>query len=135
MNVKNCRSCGRIFNYFSGPQICQVCREGLEAKFQTVKAYIQEHPGAGIREVSDACEVDPSLINQWLREERLELAEGSTMLLGCESCGAPIRSGRFCDACRYNMTMSFRGAMRSNAPKAPEPQKRDKDNPKMRYLQ
>ena len=87
MNVRNCRGCGRLFNYISGPSLCPACREKLEEKFQQVKEYIRENPGVGIREVSEACEVETSQINQWLREERLELTEDSPLMLSCESCG------------------------------------------------
>ncbi len=134
MNVKNCRTCGKIFNYISGPQMCPNCRSGLEEKFQRVKAYIRENPGAGIREVSENCEVETSLINQWLRDERLELSETSSLLLNCESCGQPIRSGRYCDKCKMNMSMNFRSVMRGQDPAAPAPARVSKDGAKMRYL-
>lgn len=134
MNVKNCRSCGKIFNHMSGPQICPGCRAGLEEKFQRVKAYIRENPGAGIREVSEACEVDTTLINQWLRDERLELSETSSLLLNCESCGQPIRSGRYCEKCKMAMSQSFRNVMRGADPAKSEPARVSKDGAKMRYL-
>lgn len=104
MNVRNCRKCGRMFNYIAGMPVCPVCREALEAKFQEVKDYIRENKGAGIREVADACNVEVQQINQWLREDRLELAEDSAIMINCESCGAPIRSGKYCDKCRASMT-------------------------------
>lgn len=135
MNVKNCRSCGKIFNYITGPQLCPGCRQGLEEKFQKVKTYIRENPGAGIKEVSVACEVDTSLINQWLRDERLELSESSSLLLNCESCGQPIRSGRYCEKCKMSMSMNFRSVMRGQEPAATaNPSRASKDGAKMRFL-
>lgn len=135
MNIRNCRSCGRIFNYVSGPPICQACRDNLEAKFQEVKEYIREHRGVGMSEVAEACEVDPGQIRQWLREERLEMTEDSTMVLNCESCGAPIRSGKFCEKCKQNMSKDFNDVLRSSRP-APEPVKKKSgdDGAKMRFL-
>ena len=41
MNARNCRKCGKLFNYVSGPPICMACREALEKKFQEVKEYIR----------------------------------------------------------------------------------------------
>ena len=61
MNVRNCRGCGRIFNYLAGPHLCPVCREKLEEKFQEVKEYIKQNKGVGIPEVAESCDVD---INQ-----------------------------------------------------------------------
>lgn len=136
MNVKNCRTCGKIFNYISGPQMCPGCRQGLEEKFQRVKVYIRENPGVGIRQVSEECEVEPSLINQWLRDERLELSESSSLLLNCESCGQPIRTGRYCEKCKMSMSQTFRSVMRSADPAAPaSPSRASKDNARMRYLE
>lgn len=43
MNARNCRKCGKLFNYVSGPPICMACREALEEKFHEVKSYIWEH--------------------------------------------------------------------------------------------
>ena len=134
MNVRNCRGCGRLFNCISGPSMCPACREGLEAKFQEVKEYIRENPGVGIQEVSEACDVERSQINQWLREERLELTEGSPLMLGCESCGALIRCGKYCDKCKQNLTNGFQSILRGQKPAdTPVERKRSSDS-RMRYL-
>ena len=134
MNVKNCRGCGRIFNYITGPFLCQACKEKMEMKFEEVKEYIRENPGVGIKEVAEACDVETSQINQWLREERLELTEGSTIFLSCESCGTQIRSGKYCEQCKYNMTMGFKNILQNKPQEANTGNKIDKDNPKMRFL-
>lgn len=137
MNVKNCRGCGRIFNYVAGPFLCQVCREGMEAKFQEVKEYIRANPGVGINEVSVACDVPVSQIQQWLREERLEVTEDSPIYLSCEGCGANIRFGRYCDKCKNAVASGFKNVLNTHkaqqqaaAPKRTDP----RDNPRMRYL-
>ncbi len=137
MNVKNCRGCGRLFNYVAGPFLCQVCKEGLEAKFQEVKEYIRANPGVGINEVSVACDVSPSQIQQWLREERLEVTEDSPIFLFCEGCGANIRFGKYCDKCKNSLASDLKGAMNSmkaQQPEAKQKKKDPKDNPKMRFL-
>lgn len=134
MNVHNCRKCGRIFNYVVGPYICMSCREEMDKKFTEVKEYIREHRGVGIQEVSEACEVEIGQIHQWLREERLELLEGSGIVLQCENCPTIITSGRFCAKCKKEMTMGLRNAIRKNEPVAPEPKKDPKDKERMRYL-
>ena len=138
MNIRNCRICGRIFNYMVGPLTCQVCREKMEEKFQEVKEYIREHPGVGIAEVSEACDVEPSQIRQWLREERLEVTENSPIFLTCEGCGGPIRCGKYCDKCKGNMTSEFKTILKENAPKTAENTGHSghdpRDNARMRFL-
>ena len=135
MNVRNCKKCGKIFNYVSGPPICPQCKDALEEKFQEVRKYIQDNRHATIPEVSEACEVSTNQIQQWLRDERLELAEGSGITLFCENCEAPIMSGRFCEKCKSSMGTRLSSSIKK--PEAPKPQQKKKDtkeNPKMRFL-
>lgn len=135
MNARNCRKCGRLFNYAMGPILCPRCREEQEAKFQEVKKYVQEHVGADISEVAQECDVDTSQIRQWIREERLQFAEDSPIRIACEGCGAMIRSGRYCEKCKMEMTTGFKHAMGQNKPVAPEkpsPSRSERD--RMRFL-
>ena len=134
MNVRNCKTCGKLFNYVLGlPPICPACRAALEEQFQVVKSYIKEHKGVSITEVAEACNVDPVQIKQWLREDRLEVTEDSALMLNCESCGTAIRSGRFCDKCRASMTNSFNDIVKAHK-NAQGPVQKGKASPKMRFL-
>lgn len=133
MNVKNCRTCGSIFNYVSGPMTCPACREKMEEKFQEVKAYIQENKSVGIPEVAKACEVDAGQIRQWLREERLELSADSAIYLTCESCGKAIRSGKFCEKCMLDVSRGFQDVLKSSK-HVDRPVKNQGEGPKMRFL-
>lgn len=137
MNVRNCRKCGKMFNYVSGQVICPRCKEELEEKFQEVKAYVQDNRGADIVEVSEKCEVEPSQIRQWIREERLQFAEDSAIMIACESCGAMIRSGRYCDKCKNQLGKDLANAAGLNQPKketVAERKNSDSRQNKMRYL-
>ena len=133
MNVRNCRNCGKIFNYIAGIPVCPACKESQEARFQTVKAYVLEHKGASINEVATECDVEVAQIRQWLREERLEMTSDSALYLNCESCGTPIRSGRFCDACKSSLTRGFQDTLRANQPVA-EKETTKSSTSKMRFL-
>ena len=124
MNVRNCRNCGCIFNYVTGPVICPACREKLEEKFQEVKEYIRDNKGAGIPEVAEACDVEVAQIRQWLREGRLELTEDAQMYLSCETCGKPIRSGRFCEKCTLNMSRGFQEVLNAGKDTSPRQAKK-----------
>ncbi len=133
MNVRNCRRCGKLFNYVSGAPICMQCREAMEQKFQEVKKYIQDNVHSTIPEVAEACDVSQQQIYQWLREERLELAEGTGMALFCENCGAAIQTGRFCNKCKNDMVNQLNSVRKTETPR---PQKKEdaRENPKMRFL-
>ena len=136
MNVRNCRKCGRVFNYVVGPLMCPRCRENLESKFQEVKKYVQDHPGTDISEVSTECEVETQQIHQWIREERLQFADDSPIRIPCESCGAMIKAGRFCEKCKRDMSTEFKHAIGKDKPKEAEPKPAPKksERDKMRFL-
>ena len=109
MEVKNCKGCGRLFNYMGGAPLCDACRKKLEEKFQKVKQ-----------------------IKQWIREERLSLSEASLDGITCEHCGRPIRTGRFCEKCKAAMADSFANSIEK--PKPIEPPKKERDGNRMRFL-
>jgi len=132
MNVKNCRKCGRIFNYVVGPPICPACREAVEAKFQGVKKYVQEHQNVGIPEIARECEVEISQIQGWIRDERLVFSADSPIGIECENCGAMIKTGRFCEKCKGDMARSF--SPHSKSQPAQQMKKDTKEAPKMRFL-
>jgi len=136
MEIKTCRRCRRLFNYVVGQPICPACRDELEQIFQTVKKYIADNRNSSINDVADACDVDPQQIRQWIREERLQFSEDSAIGLNCESCGAMVRSGRFCDKCKVQMTNNLNKAFGINpgAAKPSQPAASSKGSPKMRYL-
>lgn len=134
MDVRNCKICGRLFNYLSGPNICESCRADTERKFQNTKEYIRENPRASIQEISDANEVTTNQIRQWIREERLQFTDDSPIGIECEGCGATIKTGKFCEACKNNMANVL--AQSIEKPKAPEPPKaKPKKENKMRFLE
>ena len=116
MNVRSCRKCKRLFNYVMGPNVCPACRDALEQDFQKVKKYVQENKNSDIRTVAKECEVDSNQIREWVREERLQFSEDSMVTLNCERCGVSIRSGRYCDACKRDMTSSFNSVINSAKP-------------------
>ena len=79
MEVRNCKSCGRLFNYIGGAykSLCPACIESLEEKFQEVKKYVEDNPGACMNEISEKLEVSTKQIEKWVREERLCFSDDS----------------------------------------------------------
>ena len=49
MEVRNCKECGKIFNYVEGAPLCPACAKKMEGKFEEVKEYIYDNPRASIR--------------------------------------------------------------------------------------
>ena len=134
MNVRNCKKCGKIFNYVAGPAICPRCKADQESKFQEVKKFVQENRGADITEVAEACEVEVKQIRQWIREERLQFADDSPIRIPCEGCGAMIQSGRFCDKCKLELSSGLKQTLGQNKPRETEKKQTKSEGDKMRFL-
>lgn len=132
MEVRNCKNCGKMFNYIGKP-ICPGCEKALEDKFQEVKQFIKDNPNASINEVSEKNEVSVNQIKRWVREERLTFSEASMVGLECESCGTMIRTGRFCEACKQKLGNSLNSVINKPKP-ALEPEKKKKEGARMRFL-
>ena len=132
MDVRSCRSCGKLFNYLQGPPICQACRKKLEDKFTEVKEFIRENDSATMQEIAEATDVSVKQIKQWVREERLTFSSKSPVGIECESCGAMIRTGRFCDKCKSEMASSLTKMYAVTPMKEERSRVRDKD--RMRFL-
>ena len=111
MEVKTCRTCKRLFNYISGPVRCPACSEALEKRFQQVKQYIWDHKTATLQEISDENGVSVGQLRQWVREERLCFTDDSPVGLECESCGATIKTGRYCENCKGKLSNSLMSAI------------------------
>jgi ribosomal protein L32 len=70
-----------------------------EAIFEKVREYVREHGNRTIKQVSDACEVSPKKILQYIRDGRLEAGQGMAGEIVCSKCGKPIYIGRMCEKC------------------------------------
>jgi flagellar operon protein (TIGR03826 family) len=132
MDIRNCKSCNKLFNYISGPSLCPHCKKILEDKFAEIKEYIYDNPGADMQDISEKFKVPVSQIKQWIREERLSFSEDSMIGLECERCGTLIKTGRYCKACKEKLAKGFIDLYQEEKP---EQIRRDfKENPKMRFL-
>jgi flagellar operon protein (TIGR03826 family) len=110
-DIRNCRKCGKIYNYLGGPPICSVCRQEEEEDFQRVKKYLYENPGASMTQVSTELDISIEKIKRFLKEGRLEIAgDDGNLVLECENCGKSIKSGRYCAECERMLAASFKSA-------------------------
>ncbi|MDQ2085108.1 MerR family transcriptional regulator [Herbivorax sp. ANBcel31] len=139
MDVRNCKSCGKIFNHLGGYPICPTCKKKDEEDFQRVKDYLYDNPKASIIQVSNELEISVRRIKSYLRDERLEIigSEGN-MLLECEKCGKAISSGRFCKECSSSVVDSIRATTSQMSKSMMKDRENEREGKKkgsgMRYL-
>lgn len=133
MEVRNCRQCGRLYNYIGGSyrNLCPNCIKELEDKFVKVKEYIRDHVSANMSQISEDCDVSTKQLEQWIREERLCFADDSPIGLECECCGTTIKTGRFCENCKGTMANQMNNLY---SKKGTQVVKKDRDNARMRFL-
>lgn len=134
MEVKNCKGCGRLFNFLSGPPLCPSCAAALDLKFEEVKEYVYDHPRCGIQEVSEEMEVSVSQIKQWIRDERLSFAEDSMIGLECEGCGITIKTGRYCKSCKDKLANNLSNLYPQQKQEIQLKEPREKEKPKMTFI-
>lgn len=133
MEVRNCKGCGRMFNYLGSttPQ-CPQCMKLMDDKYEGVKKYIYDNPGASINDVSQDMDVSVKQIQRWVREERLTFAENSMVGIECENCGIMIRTGRFCVSCKAKMAHEFNNVLPRSEPAVKK--EKEKESARMRFL-
>ena len=132
MDVRTCKSCKRIFNYLSGPVICPACVEKLEEKFKEVKDFIRENPHSSLQDVSEAKEVSVKQLKTWVREERLKFSDDSPVGIECMNCGAMIKYGKYCEACKGKMINNLSHAVVEEEPVVKV--ERKSDGNRMRFI-
>ena len=96
-----CEKCGKANPEYKGvgEYKCAECGYTMYDDFGLVRNYLEAHAGATQSEVSRETGVAMDKIRQFLKEDRLEIVAGSNVMMTCEICNAPIRSGRYCPAC------------------------------------
>ena len=107
MEVRNCTTCGRIFNSVMEIKRCPECRKKDETKFNMIREYLYDSPGATIEDVSENLDIARDKILHFLREGRLETM-GDHMVIQCEKCGESIHSGKYCEKCTRDITMDLK---------------------------
>ncbi len=134
MEIRNCKNCGRLYNYIGGVNLCPACKEEVEAKFAQVKEYIYNNKNALITKISEDNDVSIQQLRQWIREERLVFTDDSLVGIECEICAKTIKTGRFCEACKKNIAHELGSAYAREPEKSEKVIREIKEKAKMRYL-
>lgn len=104
MNIRNCKECGKLFQYDGVSKLCYRCRRKDDENFRAVKEFLYENPRETIIVVSEETGVSEDKILRYLREGKLEIVgDNPGIMLNCEGCGKAIRTGRYCEKCAQDI--------------------------------
>ncbi len=97
-----CRNCGgkNLTNVSMGIYRCDDCDTDNYDDYQTVRNYLDRVGMAPALVIEKETGVPRRVINYFFKQEYLEIPKSSTIRVPCERCGAPIRTGTLCDACK-----------------------------------
>lgn len=113
MDLRNCPECGKLFVY-NHRNLCPACLKKDEEGFDRVRDFLYDNPQATLEEISEATEVSTKSILEYLKEGRLMLSSKNVnIVLSCETCGAPILYGRFCEKCTGKLKGGFTSGQQS----------------------
>lgn len=96
-----CQYCGgELYQVSRGTYKCVDCGQLNYDAYQTVRNYLDKNGPTSSVIIARDTKVPRKLIDGFLREEMLEIPKACPIRLRCEKCGAPIRTGHLCEACK-----------------------------------
>lgn len=97
-----CEKCGCAIlkNIKVGTYECDSCGHLNYDDFQTIRNYLAKVGNAPAAIIERDTGVSRNTINVLFQEEFLEIPASSDIRVACSNCGAPIRSGMLCQACK-----------------------------------
>lgn len=99
--IKSCPSCGNFFNYTGIRDICAVCAQAEEKKYEKVYRFLRkrENRAATVDRIVEETGVDEELLYKWVRRGRLQPALFPNLGYPCEKCGGITKVGNLCESC------------------------------------
>lgn len=109
-----CKECGKVMVFMGvGEYRCEGCGMVAYDDYGKVRLYIESHKGANAAEVERGTGVTQKNIMRMLKEDRIEVAEGSRVVLHCELCGKELKGGRYCPECAVKAHRKIEDAQRA----------------------
>ncbi len=126
-----CSKCHGGLHYKShGEYVCEACGNIERDDFGKVRHFLEENGPTSAIIISENTGVPIEKINEFLRQGRVEIPEGSDIYIKCEKCGTDIRFGRFCPACASKLSKQLQGVFEAGE----IPKNKASNDGKMRFI-
>ena len=118
LRIKECGECRGTLTYKGlGEYVCEKCGLVQWDDYGKVRKYLEDHRRATVADVAMATGVKQRIVNELIREQRIEIARNSRVFLRCEKCGEDIREGRYCVKCAGQLSRIIEGEDKAAAQK------------------
>ncbi|ONI39582.1 hypothetical protein AN639_05960 [Candidatus Epulonipiscium fishelsonii] len=107
MELKSCKRCKALFQYYSGKVMCTNCKQADDDYFLIVKEFLRDNPSASAEMINSETDVPVKIIKEFIKEGRLEISDKSPLAVDCERCGKKSTTGRICPACKSEIAMEL----------------------------
>ena len=99
--IEICAECGgRMKQIRSGEYECTECGNRELDDFGRIREYMKDHGAATKEELCVVLGVRAEVVNEYIRQQRLEKAGGGAGDGKCLLCGAPVKFGSICSKCK-----------------------------------
>jgi hypothetical protein len=131
--VTQCKICRKPF-LSTGGKICGACLDRIEKDLTIVRDYLDsDQKDKTIGGIERRTGVPKETIVYLLKEGRISIYDPSGGTLRCELCGAPIATGKFCEACKNKFVEKIDNLTPplSDGKKKPEAERKESQRSKM----
>lgn len=100
--VRNCPSCGELFNYIGLKDVCNKCAMSEDELYETVYRFLRkrENRAATVERIEEVTGVSKDLLYKWVRKGRLQKALFPNLGYPCDNCGHITNAGKLCTKCQ-----------------------------------
>lgn len=106
-NLKNCKSCGKVFIVQGEESLCPECLKNEEADRNRVMDYVRDNPGVTIEQALKATGVPDRMLKRMVLEGMFSNAKERVTTQAsrvCAICGAPVGgTGIYCRRCALKL--------------------------------
>lgn len=108
--VRNCPSCGELFNYIGLKDVCNKCAVSEDEMYEKVYRFLRkrENRAATVDRIEEVTGVSKDLLYKWVRKGRLQKALFPNLGYPCDNCGHLTNSGKLCAKCQEELKEDLR---------------------------
>lgn len=108
--VKECPTCGNLFNFTGVREVCAQCYAKEEELYDVVYKFLRkrENRAANVDRIVEVTGVPSSLLFKWVRKNRLQRALFPNLGYPCDNCGKITNNGKLCEDCQKDLRQNLR---------------------------